>query len=256
MSNPNLDRTDLAARMKEYEETSQTRLVRRLPAIIRIDGKAFHTLTRGMEKPFDQTFIDCMVAATKALCDKIQGVQFAYVYSDEISLVLHDYYDEKTDSWFDSRIQKMTSVSASIATTAFLLEFLKSKYAERAEKVSFDSRVFNLPYHEVVNYLIWRQNDCTRNSIQSLAQAHFGQKKLHGLKTGQLQDLLVLEKNINWNDLPATLKRGTVVVRETYEAESGAVRHHWIAQTETPIFSKERDFVNRFIYDTTLFEAP
>ena len=113
-------RDALGDRMKHnYEEVSKTRLVRRMPAIIRLDGKAFHTFTRGLDKPFDNIFVKSMQDTMKYLCENIQGCVLGYTQSDEITLVLIDYQTLQTDAWYDYEVQKMTSVSASMATLAF-----------------------------------------------------------------------------------------------------------------------------------------
>ena len=112
-------RDSLGTRMKDYESVPRVRLVPKMPVLARLDGKAFHTLTRGLEKPVDWGFVRCMHAAARALCEEVQGCKLAYVWSDEITLLLVDYEDRKTQPWFDYEVQKMCSVSASTATQAF-----------------------------------------------------------------------------------------------------------------------------------------
>ena len=177
----------LGDRMKKYyEEIPKTKLMRRTPVIIRIDGKAFHSFTRGFEKPFDKILIKTMQETTKYLCENIQGCVFGYTQSDEISLVLIDYQKLETSAWFDYEIQKMCSIAASMATMAFN-KFFKLNYSldkRTKENISayiraltngamFDARCFNIPREEVTNYIYWRQLDATRNSIQSCGQANF-----------------------------------------------------------------------------------
>lgn len=113
----------LGDRMKGYEGVSRNFLTRRVPAIIRLDGKAFHTFTKGMEKPFDPVLTQAMQETMKYLCENIQGCVLGYTQSDEITLVLTDYATIQTDAWFGYNIQKMCSVSASMATMAFNREF-------------------------------------------------------------------------------------------------------------------------------------
>ena len=110
----------LGTRMKTfYEQVPKTRLVRRMPVAIRIDGKAFHTFTRGFQKPFDEVLGNAMVRTMEYLAKNIQGCVFAYQQSDEITLLLIDYQTLETDAWFDYEVQKMCSISASMATMAF-----------------------------------------------------------------------------------------------------------------------------------------
>ena len=109
----------LGERMKEYEFQARTRLLRRTPVIIRLDGKAFHTFTRGFDKPFDESLMKIMQKTTLDLCSSIQGCVFGYTQSDEITLVLVDYKELETCAWFDNQVQKMTSVAASMCTNYF-----------------------------------------------------------------------------------------------------------------------------------------
>jgi tRNA(His) guanylyltransferase len=226
-----MDRDSLGNRMKSnYEDRSRVKLTRRMPVIGRIDGKAFHTLTKGMDKPFDLRFMDSMVVTAKALVAQIQGCKLAYVQSDEISLLLTDFDKLDTDAWFDYNIQKMASVSASMATHYFNQRL--NDYFKEEKFGFFDARFFNIPKEEVCNYFIWRQQDATRNSIQSVAQANFSHKSLQGLNTSQLQDKLFLEKGINWNELDTVLKRGTCVVKE-------------LVDYDIPIFTQDRDYIEK-----------
>ena len=188
-----------------YENVTRYKLYRRTPAIIRLDGKAFHSLTRKCKKPFDQFFQSAMQVTAVRLCEQIQNVRLAYLQSDEISLLLNDYENLDTDQWFDGNIQKMVSVSASIASVYFSQIFGKIGL--------FDSRVFNLPKEEVNNYFLWRQQDATRNSIQGVAQSQFSHKELMGLNGNQLQEKLWKDKQINWNDTPTHFKRCYCIVK-------------------------------------------
>jgi len=153
----------LGTRMKEYENVNRGYLIRRMPMIIRLDGKAFHTLTKKMDKPYDIKFKSLMVQTAKYLLEEIAGAKLAYVQSDEISLLITDYDKINTDAWFDKGIQKIVSISASMAT-----QFFNSSYREMISEDKivvpyglFDSRCFILPKDEVTNYFIWRQQDAT-----------------------------------------------------------------------------------------------
>ena len=283
---------ELGIRMKTfYEQIPKTKLMRRTPVAIRIDGKAFHTFTRGFDKPFDEIFIKSMQATMKYLCENIQGCVLGYTQSDEITLILVDYKNLNSDAWFDYEVQKMCSIAASMATMAFNREFekrvddfelnhlvnldgcieydcdanrqLAEVYYNAIEKgAMFDARVFNIPKEEVTNLIYWRQLDATRNSIQMVGQANFSHKQLHGKSCNMIQDMLMTEKNINWNDFPTHQKRGSCCIKEDYFEErvvhnaqgspdelEGIQRTHWIIDTEIPIFKSEgREYIDKLIF--------
>lgn len=192
-------------RMKNnYENRSKTFLTRRTPVIIRIDGKAFHTYTKNLNKPFDEGLIDDMMSTTIHLCKNIQGAKAGYCQSDEISILVTDYENLETDAWFNYNVQKMTSVSASIATGIFntLRMYRKFPGVESAfyrndivttldemRIANFDSRVFNIPKEEVNNYFLARQKDAVKNSISMLAQSLYSPKELHEKNGNEMQEM-------------------------------------------------------------------
>jgi tRNA(His) guanylyltransferase len=244
----------LGDRMKGYEEVPKSRLVPKMPVLMRLDGKAFHTYTRvvGCERPYDIWFNECMHATTKYLCERIQGVQLAYVQSDEISLLLTDYQSIKTQAWFDYEVQKMASVAASMCAVKF---YAVGGHTDEDKLLpAFDCRVWNLPKEEVTNYFIWRQQDATRNSIQLLGQSHFSQKQLHGKSCNEIQDMLMLQKEVNWNDCPTPQKRGVCVIKDGYlikqspwAVEPTVQRSKWVIDEEIPIFTQNRLYVEQRI---------
>ena len=207
------DTDSLGDRMKGYERATLTLLPRRTYTIIRVDGRAFHSYLRDAAKPYDQQFMADMDATAEALCREVSGAVFAYTQSDEISLLVCDFTAAGTQPWFGGVAAKMVSISAAVATAT-----LNARRPGRA--ALFDSRVFTIADpREVANYFIWRQRDCVRNSITMAAQAQFSHRRLHGVNTGQMQELLWSEKGINWNDYPDGCKRGRVVVKESGERE-------------------------------------
>lgn len=240
-------RDSLGDRMKGYEGVPRLRLVSQVPVMARLDGKAFHTFTRGLLRPYCEPFHVCMWRAARALCERVQGVRIAYVQSDEITLLLTQR-SEYAAAWFDYDVQKMCSVAAAWCAVAFA-DAHRREYPDRAHLMpAFDARFWNLPEHEVVNAFIWRQQDAVRNSIEALAQAHFGPKRLHGVSYSGLQDLLMTEKGINWNDCPIPQKRGACIVRQRYETPEGAERHRWVVDEAIPIFTQGREYIAQHLW--------
>lgn len=242
-------------RMKDnYESRSRSFLTRRTPVIIRLDGRAFHTYTKGLEKPFDEGLIEDMQLTAKYLCENIQGAKCAYVQSDEISILLTDYDKLDTDAWFDYNVQKMCSISASLATGYFnKLRLNRLCFANdglldcddifKFTIANFDSRCFNIPKEEVSNYFVARQRDAVRNSVQMLAQYLYSHKELEYKNQTDLQEMC-FQKGHNWNDLSIGKRRGSFIVKNKSEDKS-----FWEI-TEPPI-SFTDDFFKQFyeIYD-------
>ena len=271
---------DLGKRMKEfYEKPAQTKLIRRMPVAIRIDGKAFHTFTRGFQKPFDNVLMKTMQETTKYLCENIQNCIFGFTQSDEITLILVDYKELNTSAWFDYEVQKLCSISASMATMAFNKFFERNAenyiqncatdyetdglygkdtpeyqlceiYTKAIEKgAMFDARCFNIPKEEVTNLVYWRQLDATRNSIQMVGQANFSHKELQNKTCNMIQDMLHEQKGINWNDYPTVCKRGSACIYTEYANMNGSYNSGWIIDKEMPILKGEdRAYVDDLVY--------
>lgn len=286
-----MDTSALAKRMKQYEAVPKNTLTRRTPVIIRVDGRAFHTFTRGFKKPFDDVLMRAMQDTMKYLCENIQGCVLGYTQSDEITLILVDYKKLNSEAWFDYEVQKICSIAASMATMAFNKFFannfynLEQDYAiehetngwygkgtpeyEICETYSksvdkgamFDCRCFNIPKEEVTNCIYWRQLDATRNSIQMVGQAYFSHKELQHKTCNQIQDMLMTQKGINWNDLRISYKRGSCCVRNrrviSVSADGTATcelrnpkkpEREWIIDTEVPIFKGDgRKYIDELI---------
>ena len=267
---------DLGTRMKEYyENVYRFGLTRRTPVAIRIDGKAFHTFTRGFQMPFDDVLIRSMQRTMKYLCENIQGCKLGYTQSDEITLILTDYDTLTTDAWFGYELQKMCSIAASMATMAFnkffdeevdmwgrkTFEYFWDEGGYDPEKTSFaqsdmdlvdaydkalrkgamfDARVFNIPKEEVTNLVYWRQLDAARNSVQMVGQANFSHNELQNKSCNMIQEMLMTEKEINWNDFPTHLKRGSCCVKTP---------NGWHIDKEIPMFRGEyRAYIDDLIY--------
>lgn len=230
----------LGTRMKEfYEDRTRLYLPRKCYAILRIDGKAFHTYTKGLERPFDDGLIEDMDATAAYLCKNIMGAKCAYVQSDEISIVITDFDSITTQAWFDYNVQKMVSISASMATA----KFLELRFKRGITKLAmFDSRAFSMPQRiEVINYLKWRQQDATRNSISSVAQSLYSHKQLEGVSSDEQQEL-IFQKGINWNDYPSRKKRGGLIIKQTY-MKGDVERTRW-ESVDTPIFTKDSEILS------------
>lgn len=287
---------DLGVRMKTfYEQIPKTKLMRRCPVAIRIDGKAFHTFTRGFQKPFDEVLIKSMQETMKYLCENIQGCVLGYTQSDEITLILIDYKKLTSSAWFDYEVQKICSITASMATMAFNKFFFENskrymdkygypketmiKYGDKMltyvkavnKGAMFDARCFNIPKEEVTNLIYWRQLDASRNSIQMVGQANFSHKELQNKSCNDIQNMLMTQKGINWNDLPTYQKRGSCCVKREFwidkndgeefskeysEAldrtaidENAIKRTEWIIDTDIPIFRNEgREYIDRLVF--------
>lgn len=273
-----MDNSSLATRMKDYESVSKTRLTRRTPVIIRIDGKAFHTFTKGMRRPFDYVLTETMRETTRYLCENIQGCVLGYTQSDEISLVLVDYKTFETSAWFDNEVQKICSVSASMATMAFNKFFRRyvenlyyntkvamtdeeerkwyELYESKFDIAMFDARCFNLPKEEVTNYIYWRQLDAMRNSIQAVGQANFSQTQLNLKSCNDIKNMLK-QKGINWDDFPTGLKRGSCAVKSDNPVDivvnvgdRKIITHRklWYIDRKIPVFKGDgREYIERLI---------
>lgn len=250
-------------RMKaNYENRAKTYLTRRTPVIIRLDGKAFHTFTRGFRRPYDEVFHAAMNETTKYLCENIQGCKFGYTQSDEITLLLTDYDTLTTDAWFGYSVQKLCSVSASMATLEFnrqlrhhIMVLTKNDgiNEDRKEDLDyavalgraltagalFDSRCFNIPKEEVTNCFIWRQQDATRNAVQMLGQCHFPSNDLDGKNQSEVREMLA-RNGIIFDEMLAAFKRGVCCVKD----DDG----RWVIDTEIPIFTLNREYVTKWIH--------
>ena len=282
-----MDTSDLAERMKGYEKRNRYYLQRRMPVILRLDMRAGHSFTKGFERPFDEVFIKSMQETAQYLCENIQNCKLSYQQSDEITLLLVDYDKLNTDCFFDYRVDKLCSIAASMATMAFNNIF--SKYVkgfdlalayndngidtEENRKLweiynkavnkgaMFDARCFNIPKEEVTNLVYWRQLDASRNSIQMVGQTNFSHKELQNKSCNDIQDMLMTQKGINWNDLPTYQKRGSCCVRNKIVIESDGVmataqlrdtskpENEWIIDKKIPIFKGEgREYIDKLVF--------
>lgn len=267
------DNSGLAKRMKEnYEFRSKQYLTRRTHTIIRLDGKAFHSYTKNLQKPFDEGLVEDMQLTTAYLCENIQGCKFGYTQSDEISLLLTDFDKLETSAWFDGNIQKITSISASMAAAKFN-QLRMSRYISSGDKdgfgfgvyynqditdqklAVFDSRTFTIPEKdEVLNYFLWRQRDAEKNSVAMLAQSLYSHSELYKKNGSDMQEMC-FQKGHNWNNLSPSKKRGSFIMKRRYvngildsetqineeNANQFTERHKWEVVEDTPFFGKDRE---------------
>ena len=279
-----MDTSDLAKRMKDYEMRDRYFLQKRIPVAIRVDMRAGHTFTRGFKRPFDDIFMKSMQETAKYMCENMGNAKFAYVQSDEITIILTDYDTLETDCWFNYRTDKLCSISASMATMAFnkyfeenvtnevleykmvphcveiqqeIKEYHNTLIAALDKGATFDARCFNIPKEEVTNLIYWRQLDASRNSIQMVGQANFSHNELQNKSCNDIQDMLMLQKNINWNDFPTYQKRGSCIVKsdekETITEDNigtkMTIRSKWIIDKEMPILKgKDRAYIDKLVY--------
>jgi len=250
----------LGDRMKEYETCFDIKLPHRLPLIIRLDGRSFHTVTRSLNltRPVDEAFHRAMVKTAIYLGETISNARFAYTQSDEISLLIYPKY-VTSQAWFDNRLIKLISASASLASLQFAQALLHTLAPIRGWPESFveitkasptfDARVFVVPPHDVPNVFIWRQRDAMKNSVSMFAQHHFERPTLHK-KTSTERVAMLKEKGIDWQKLPSWQRWGTGALRKTFIL-NGVERSRW-EPFEVPNFSKEPDFIQQFLAEPTM----
>lgn len=265
-----METSDLSKRMKSYEDVNKTYMIPNLPLLIRVDGNAFHTFAKKFEKPYDHILNLTMRNTMFEMCKVIPGCVFGYTQSDEITFVLVDYNNINAEPWFGGVKRKIESITAAMATKYFNKQFFDSvnqflnfydripeqknrymKYCNKIGEAMFDSRAFNLPIHEVTNNLIWRQLDAIRNSVQMYGHAYFSQKELQNKNCSQIKEMLLSEKNINWDELPTPQKRGICCIKEPKIFNPGSenefTRNKWILDMDIPVFTENRDYIERFI---------
>lgn len=212
-----IKKDSLGDRMKRHESVSRNFLVSKVPVIIRVDGKAFHTLTRGFEKPFDSSMMLAMDAAAYAVAKEIQGCKAYYVQSDEVSFLLTDYDKVESQGWFDYNQNKLVSLTAAYMSIFFYDAIVGCH--ENVQFPVFDSRAFNVNREDVANYFLWRMKDYHRNSINMYAQHFFSHKQLKGKNLATVHDMLYgIDKN--WAaDLSDREKNGMFMVYDKNERD-------------------------------------
>lgn len=251
-----MDKTSLGDRMKAFEAATGNVLVPRMPTIVRVDGKAFHTWTKKnlsdinselelqseKSNPGGPSFAlhrTMLRGVAGSMCNGMQNAVFAYTQSDEVSILLRDYDQLNTQQWFGGKVQKIVSVAAAMASSYFNFYWSRYKAPQQANEVAiFDARVFQIPREDVTNYFIWRQKDATRNSVNFIARKFFSHKELLGKNGSEIQDMLWREHNVNWNDYETWMKRGSCVCNNS---------EGWVSDDNIPIFTQDREYIEQFV---------
>jgi tRNA(His) 5'-end guanylyltransferase len=225
---------DLGRRMKrDYEDALRLFLPRRAFFVVRVDGRAFHTFTSDLERPYCRQLADALDQAALHVCREAIGCSFAYGQSDEYSFLLSDVAGDDAPLWFDGNVQKIISVSASLFTAAFQRAFPRPRIA------AFDSRVMVISQRaEVAKYFLWRQLDASANSLNMLASAHYSHEELLHKTTAGKHEMLHA-KGVNWAKQPADFKRGRVIRRTAGET--------WEVDLEIPVFNREPAYLASLI---------
>ncbi len=208
---------------RNYEDPARHLLTRRMPVIVRVDGRAFHTFTRDFRKPFDQRLIDSMIVAATTVAGEMQGFKLGYIQSDEASFVMTDYDNLQTDAWFGYVKSKVESIAASIMTAAFARCM---RLANVTTLAYFDARAFSVPAHDVANYFLGRAKDWYRNSISMYARAHFSHAQLKGKPIPEVHEML-RSVGCNWStNLTDEEKNGTFLIGPDCQTRSDVKPHY------------------------------
>ena len=242
--------SSIGDRMKAYEGvTTAATLTRRVPVIVRMDGRAFHTFSKDLVSPYDDVFHKCMCFAMIKLCEGMPGARLGFHFSDEISILLTDYETIDTEPHFGYNLQKIISVTASECTARFAEARLWMDPLHDPSIPQFDCRAFNVPADDIVNYFVWRQRDCSRNSIQMAARVHYSHEEMLNKSSSMLQDML-MEKGVNWNHCDTRVKRGIC----SFDQMWGCDPSKWVLDYDTPIFTKDRGYVGRRVHSAPLVD--
>lgn len=243
----------LGNRCKTYEAAFKNYLPPRMPVILRLDGKSFSSYLKGCQKPFDSKVISCMNDTLLYLCKNVQNVVLGYVQSDEISLLLNNFKEYNTESWFNNNIQKMCSVASGMASAYF--SSISDRIFGKMKLAAFDCRAFVVPKEDVSNVFYWRQKDCERNSVSMLARSLYSHKECHDQNSSELKEMC-LKKGQDWNALPVSQRLGRCAVKnkswktgtnpktgQTFEA----LRSEWVIDNNIPSFVGDREYINKHL---------
>jgi tRNA(His) guanylyltransferase len=254
----------LGDRQKGYESAYDYELIRRIPLIVRVDGRSFHRVCKKLKKPYEPLLLEAMAQTMFFVVSEMAGAVFAYQQSDEITFVLRNDQSLDSEPWYGNRLQKICSITSSLATLGFNKSVAKlDTKLDLLGDALFDARVFGMPtVSEVVNNLVWRQQDCARNAVSGAAQAVLGKKfgkktalkMLHGQTTSQKKDLLLSECGIDFDEeYPTSFRMGVAAYKVPMLMPNGSDTNHetrkkWTLDWEIPNFVTERDFIYNIIF--------
>lgn len=228
-------------RMKMHENKYRAYLMTNLPIFVRVDGKSFHTYTRGMNKPFDFNLASAFWSATLKTCHEIGHVEIAYWQSDEVTFLLNGWKKIETEPWLGGNVQKITSVISSIFT-----DYFNCNIGLPDKRAYFDARTWTVPLEEIENVLRWRQFDAKKNSISMLAQSLYSPNELHKINSADKIEKMQTEHGIDWHILPEYQKWGSIFYNKKYQ-KNGVIRSKWTHDNKTPLFVDSPDYINNII---------
>lgn len=246
-----MSKDTLGDRMKSrYESCYNIKLPAMIPLILRCDGRGFSKYTKELKKPFDQKMVEAMNSVAISLCELIQDAKIAYTQSDEVSVLI---YNKSFDSnaWYDNRLEKLLSVTAARAASRMTAESIK--VFGKIKECEFDARVDPFPKEEIVNAFWWRESDAERNSVQGFARTLYSHKECHLKNSAQLKQML-LNKGVNWEELPTSQKRGRCIVKTQVPKtvmikgkEEVIMRNSWVIDNNIPIFHQDRNYIDQYL---------
>jgi len=261
-----IDKNNLKKEALEYETKAELWLETKVPVFVRVDGKSFRNFTKKFQKPFDPVLTKTMQQTMKKLCEEAEGCVYAYAANDEITLVLTDYHRWNSTPWLDYRVQKVSTIAASIATIAFNKFFFENKeefyrtyqgedketlyaaYNEACNKGAlFDGRCFNVPEHRVCEMIYYRQLECRRNSIRSLARKYFTVKELLGRCNDEVLEMLKTQKGIDWNNTPNEYRIGSAC---TKGPNPFGAKKKWCIDRHMPMLCDGKEDILKKILDS------
>ena len=265
----------LGDRMKKYEDVSRFYLTPKQPAIVRVDGRAFHTYTKQKwcKKPYSDILIRAFQRTTLKVCEETMNVCFAFHQSDEVSFLLKDYERKEQQQLFGGNIQKIATTFASKFTAHFnqiMIDELRPDYNDEYPALGeFDARVFTAPLHEATNYFIWRQQDWIKNSITQYSMSFFSDKQLHNKNSDEKKKMIIEKGEKAWDDLENHLKYGTFFRKEKVELKLNevsedqrkyinktelveipeyVVRNRWMCDFNSPILLNNKEYLEKIVY--------
>ena len=254
----------LKDRIDSYIEVSDHKILNRLPLIICVNGRAFSKVTSLIDKPYCTKFTEGMLSATLKLCMEVEGALFGYQHNDEIVIVARNDQSLETEPWYDNRVQKIASITASIATTYFK-NYVSSTDLNLLGEPLFTSQVFAVPtMAEAINTLVYKQQQNFHTSIQfaiyyELLKKHDRntiKEMLSGLSVDEKIELLQQECDIDFNEYPHSFRRGAACYKVPKIVEGSTMKNKWVINPELPIFAKDQSFLsNIFKNGADIFRA-